>query len=210
MMNAPDLSQCTLIRCADWGGKEHNRKVREVREAARPVISESEGRYSFVEHLGVLCQGFAAKRGPAEVTGFRFADGRDFFRKGFRKGGSNKRKMTIKHLAKKSKAKTKAVGEIAHQLSYASNSTVAYAAGGGIGGSQDCQRYEKAHSGHYHLAHGAGSVKGSFIIYSASGVRQPMKWIRKNGTTALWLPLYPVSVLCAGQRHTQHHYRHYQ
>lgn len=53
-------------------------------------------------------------------------------------------KMTIKHLAKKLKSKTKAVGAgLLTVFLMLQNSTVAYAAGGGIGGSQIAKGTEK-------------------------------------------------------------------
>ncbi len=39
MMNAPDLSQWYFNRMCGLGDQEHNRKVREAREKARPVLS---------------------------------------------------------------------------------------------------------------------------------------------------------------------------
>ncbi len=53
-------------------------------------------------------------------------------------------KMTIKHLAKKLKAKAKAVGAgLLTAFLMLQNSTLAYAAGGGIGGSQIAKGTEK-------------------------------------------------------------------
>ena len=53
-------------------------------------------------------------------------------------------KMTIKHLVKKIQAKTKAVGAgLLTAFLMLQNSTVAYAAGGGIGGSQIAKGTEK-------------------------------------------------------------------
>ena len=53
-------------------------------------------------------------------------------------------KMTIKHLAKTMKAKSKAVGAgLLTAFLMLQNSTVAYAAGGGIGGSQIAKGTEK-------------------------------------------------------------------
>ena len=53
-------------------------------------------------------------------------------------------KMTIKHLAKKLKAKTMAVGAgLLTAFLMLQNSTLAYAAGGGIGGSQIAKGTEK-------------------------------------------------------------------
>lgn len=43
MMNAPDLSQWYFNQMCGLGDKEHNRKVREVREAARPILSDVTG-----------------------------------------------------------------------------------------------------------------------------------------------------------------------
>lgn len=40
MMYAPDLSEWTFNRIMGLGDKEHNRILREKREAARPVLSD--------------------------------------------------------------------------------------------------------------------------------------------------------------------------
>ena len=92
-------------------------------------------------------------------------------------------KMTIKNLVKKMKAKTKAVGAgLLTAFLMLPNSTVAYAAGGGIGGSQIAKGTEKLiQDATTWLMILAPVVAGLLIIYfcirrSASDEMDQKKW----------------------------------
>ena len=90
MMNAPDLSQWYFNQMCGLGGKEHNRKVREAREAARPVISEMKGDIPLWNIWVYYAKDLQLKEAQQKSQAFASQMGAIFSEKGFRKGGSNK------------------------------------------------------------------------------------------------------------------------
>jgi len=90
MMNAPDLSQWYFNKMCGLGGKEHNRKVREVREAARPVLSEMKGEIPLWNIWVYYAKDLQLKEAQQKSQAFASQMGAIFSEKGFRKGGSNK------------------------------------------------------------------------------------------------------------------------
>ena len=90
MMNAPDLSQWYFNRMCGLGGKEHNRKVREAREAARPVLSEMKGEIPLWNIWVYYAKDLQLKEAQQKSQAFASQMGAIFSEKGFRKGGSNK------------------------------------------------------------------------------------------------------------------------
>ncbi len=90
MMNAPDLSQWYFNRMCGLGRKEHNRKVREVREAARPVISDMKGDIPLWNIWVYYAKDLQLKEAQQKSQAFASQMGAIFSEKGFRKGGSNK------------------------------------------------------------------------------------------------------------------------
>ena len=90
MMNAPDLSQWYFNRMCGLGDKEHNRKVRETREAARPVLSEMKGDIPLWNIWVYYAKDLQLKEAQQKSQAFASQMGAIFSEKGFRKGGSNK------------------------------------------------------------------------------------------------------------------------
>ncbi|MGC6175131.1 type IV secretory system conjugative DNA transfer family protein [Lacrimispora sp. 38-1] len=90
MMNAPDLSQWYFNQMCGLGGKEHNRKVREAREAARPVLSEMKGDIPLWNIWVYYTKDLQLKEAQQKSQAFASQMGAIFSEKGFRKGGSNK------------------------------------------------------------------------------------------------------------------------
>ncbi|WFR59158.1 type IV secretory system conjugative DNA transfer family protein [Anaerocolumna sp. AGMB13025] len=90
MMNAPDLSQWYFNRMCGLGDKEHNRLVRETREAARPVISEMKGDIPLWNIWVYYAKDLQLKEAQQKSQAFASQMGAIFSEKGFRKGGSNK------------------------------------------------------------------------------------------------------------------------
>lgn len=90
MMNAPDLSHWYFNRMCGLGDKEHNRKVREAREAARPVVSEMKGDIPLWNIWVYYAKDLQLKEAQQKSQAFASQMGAIFSEKGFRKGGSNK------------------------------------------------------------------------------------------------------------------------
>lgn len=90
MMNAPDLSQWYFNRMCGLGGKEHNRKVREAREAARPVLSEMKCDIPLWNIWVYYAKDLQLKEAQQKSQAFASQMGAIFSEKGFRKGGTNK------------------------------------------------------------------------------------------------------------------------
>lgn len=90
MMNAPDLSQWYFNQMCGLGGKEHNRRVREAREAARPVISEMKGDIPLWNIWVYYAKDLQLKEAQQKSQAFASQMGAIFSEKGFRKGGTNK------------------------------------------------------------------------------------------------------------------------
>lgn len=90
MMNAPDLSQWYFNRMCGLGGKEHNRKVRETREAARQVLSDMKGDIPLWNIWVYYAKDLQLKEAQQKSQAFASQMGAIFSEKGFRKGGTNK------------------------------------------------------------------------------------------------------------------------
>lgn len=90
MMNAPDLSQWYFNKMCGLGDKEHNRLVREAREAARPVLSEMKGDIPLWNIWVYYAKDLQLKEAQQKSQAFASQMGAIFSEKGFRKGGSNK------------------------------------------------------------------------------------------------------------------------
>jgi type IV secretion system protein VirD4 len=90
MMNAPDLSQWYFNKMCGLGGKEHNRKIREAREAARPVLSDMKGEIPLWNIWVYYAKDLQLKEAQQKSQAFASQMGAIFSEKGFRKGGSNK------------------------------------------------------------------------------------------------------------------------
>jgi type IV secretion system protein VirD4 len=90
IMNAPDLSQWSFNQMCGLGGKEHNRKVREVREAARPVISKMSGDIPLWNIWVYYTKDLQLKEAQQKSQAFASQMGAIFSEKSFRKGGMNK------------------------------------------------------------------------------------------------------------------------
>ena len=88
MMNAPDLSQWYFNQMCGLGGKEHNRKVREAREAARPVLSQMTGDIPLWNIWVYYAKDLQMKEAQQKSQAFASQMGAIFSEKGFRKGGS--------------------------------------------------------------------------------------------------------------------------
>ena len=88
MMNAPDLSQWYFNQMCGLGGKEHNRMVREVREAARPVLSDMTGDIPLWNIWVYYAKDLQMKEAQQKSQAFASQMGAIFSEKGFRKGGS--------------------------------------------------------------------------------------------------------------------------
>ncbi|QNK42220.1 VirD4-like conjugal transfer protein, CD1115 family [Caproicibacter fermentans] len=88
MMNAPDLSKWHFNRMCGLGDKEHNRKVREVREAARPVLSKIADEISLWNIWVYYAKDLQLKEAQQKSRAFASQMGAIFSEKGFRKGGS--------------------------------------------------------------------------------------------------------------------------
>jgi type IV secretion system protein VirD4 len=90
MMNAPGLSQWYFNRMCGLGDKEHNRLVRETREAARPVLSEMKRDIPLWNIWVYYAKDLQLKEAQQKSQAFASQMGAIFSEKGFRKGGSNK------------------------------------------------------------------------------------------------------------------------
>ena len=88
MMNAPDLSQWYFNQMCGLGGKEHNRLVREAREAARPVLSDVAGDIPLWNIWVYYAKDLQMKEAQQKSQAFASQMGAIFSEKGFRKGGS--------------------------------------------------------------------------------------------------------------------------
>ncbi|MDD3227934.1 MAG: type IV secretory system conjugative DNA transfer family protein [Oscillospiraceae bacterium] len=87
MMNAPDLSQWYFNRMCGLGDKEHNRLVREAREAARPVLSKMTGDIPLWNIWVYYAKDLQMKEAQQKSQAFASQMGAIFSEKGFRKGG---------------------------------------------------------------------------------------------------------------------------
>lgn len=88
MMNAPDLSQWYFNQMCGLGDKEHNRLVREAREAARPVLSDMTGDIPLWNIWVYYAKDLQMKEAQQKSQAFASQMGAIFSEKGFRKGGS--------------------------------------------------------------------------------------------------------------------------
>lgn len=88
LMNAPDLSQWYFNQMCGLGGKEHNRLVREAREAARPVLSDMTGDIPLWNIWVYYAKDLQMKEAQQKSQAFASQMGAIFSEKGFRKGGS--------------------------------------------------------------------------------------------------------------------------
>ncbi len=91
MMTAPDLSQWHFNKMCGLGGPEHNRKVREAREAARPVISQKTGEIPLWNIWVYYTKDLQLKEAQQKSQAFASQAGAMFSSlKGYKKGGSDK------------------------------------------------------------------------------------------------------------------------
>ncbi len=88
MMYAPDLSQWYFNQMCGLGDKEHNRMVREEREAARPVVSKMTGDIPLWNIWVYYAKDLQMKEAQQKSQAFASQMGAIFSEKGFRKGGS--------------------------------------------------------------------------------------------------------------------------
>lgn len=88
LMNAPDLSQWYFNQMCGLGNKEHNRLVREAREAARPVLSDMTGDIPLWNIWVYYAKDLQMKEAQQKSQAFASQMGAIFSEKGFRKGGS--------------------------------------------------------------------------------------------------------------------------
>ena len=89
MMNAPDLTQWYFNRMCGLGDKEHNRKVREAREAARPVLSKMSDEIPLWNIWVYYAKDLQLKEAQQKSRTFASQMGAIFSEKRFRKGDSN-------------------------------------------------------------------------------------------------------------------------
>ncbi len=91
MMYAPDLSQWYFNRMCGLGDPEHNRKVRESREAARPVLSKKAGEIPLWNIWVYYTKDLQLKEAQQKSQAFASQAGAMFSSlKGYKKGGSDK------------------------------------------------------------------------------------------------------------------------
>lgn len=91
MMYAPDLSQWYFNRMCGLGDPEHNRKVRESREAARPVLSKKTGEIPLWNIWVYYTKDLQLKEAQQKSQAFASQAGAMFSSlKGYKKGGSDK------------------------------------------------------------------------------------------------------------------------
>ena len=91
MMYAPDLSQWYFNRMCGLGDPEHNRKVREAREAARPVLSQKTGEIPLWNIWVYYTKDLQLKEAQQKSQAFASQAGAMFSSlKGYKKGGSDK------------------------------------------------------------------------------------------------------------------------
>lgn len=79
MMYAPDLSQWYFNRMCGLGDPEHNRKVRESREAARPVLSKKTGEIPLWNIWVYYTKDLQLKEAQQKSAGVRFTGRRYVF-----------------------------------------------------------------------------------------------------------------------------------
>ena len=89
MMNAPDLAQWYFNRMCGLGDKEHNRKVREAREAARPILSKMTDEIPLWNIWVYYAKDLQLKEAQQKSRAFASQMGAIFSEKGIRKGDSN-------------------------------------------------------------------------------------------------------------------------
>lgn len=91
MMTAPDLSQWYFNKMCGLGDPEHNRKVREAREAARPIISQKTGEIPLWNIWVYYTKDLQLKEAQQKSQAFASQAGAMFSSmKGYKKGGSDK------------------------------------------------------------------------------------------------------------------------
>ena len=91
MMTAPDLSKWYFNRMCGLGDPEHNRKVREAREAARPIVSQKTGEIPLWNIWVYYTKDLQLKEAQQKSQAFASQAGAMFSSlKGYKKGGSDK------------------------------------------------------------------------------------------------------------------------
>lgn len=91
MMTAPDLSKWYFNRMCGLGNPEHNRKVREAREAARPIVSQKTGEIPLWNIWVYYTKDLQLKEAQQKSQAFASQAGAMFSSlKGYKKGGSDK------------------------------------------------------------------------------------------------------------------------
>lgn len=91
MMTAPDLSRWYFNKMCGLGDPEHNRKVREAREAARPIISQKTGEIPLWNIWVYYTKDLQLKEAQQKSQAFASQAGAMFSSmKGYKKGGSDK------------------------------------------------------------------------------------------------------------------------
>lgn len=90
MMNAPDLSQWYFNKMCGLGDEEHNREVREAREAARPILSRSNIEILLWNIWVYYVKDLQLKEERQKSQALASQVGAMFSEKTMRKGGSNK------------------------------------------------------------------------------------------------------------------------
>ena len=89
MMNAPDLSQWYFNKMCGLGDPEHNREVREAREAARPIRSKLTDDIPLWNIWVYYAKDLQLKEDRQKSQALASQVGAIFSEKGMRKGGSN-------------------------------------------------------------------------------------------------------------------------
>lgn len=89
MMNAPDLSQWYFNRMCGLGDMEHNRQVRETREAARPIRSKLTEDIPLWNIWVYYAKDLQLKEAQQKSQALASQVGAVFSKKGMREGGSN-------------------------------------------------------------------------------------------------------------------------
>lgn len=90
MMNAPDLSQWYFNKMCGLGDEEHNREVREAREAARPILSKSNIEIPLWNIWVYYVKDLQLKEERQKSQALASQMGAIFSEKTIHKGGSNK------------------------------------------------------------------------------------------------------------------------
>lgn len=90
MMNAPDLSQWYFNKMCGLGDEEHNREVREAREAARPILSKSNIEIPLWNIWVYYVKDLQLKEERQKSQALASQVGAMFSEKTMHKGGSNK------------------------------------------------------------------------------------------------------------------------